>query len=219
MSFRLLFLLIISFSLIHSSASAQLFIKNSNKNDKWNHGKVLLKNGEKFEGKISFDNLSGHGIIKMKSKDSIALGNVYNTLEFSFIDSAKMKKRTFYSINLNGKQSFAEMLLQGKWMLLFGKNEITVTKSANTAITHTTLNDGTYVPYPTKYSSQETYKYFLVDLNSLTTQEINKKNILSSFQDEAAELEDFISNQNLKFRKAEDYISLLNKYEELKSTD
>jgi hypothetical protein len=219
MSFRSLFLFIISFSLIHSSASAQLFIKNSNKNDRWIHGKVLLKSGERFEGKISFDNLSAHGLIKMKSNDSIALGNVYNTLEFSFNDSAKMRKRTFYSINLNGKQSFAEMLLQGKWILLFGKTEITVAKSANTAITHTTLKDGTYVPYPTKYNSHKTYKYFLVDLNSLTTQEINKDNILSSLPDKAAELEDFISNQNLKFRKTEDYITLLNEYEELKSTD
>ncbi|WP_296619404.1 hypothetical protein [Marivirga sp.] len=217
MHIKFIAIAILSFFLFQYSAQSQLINKllKKNKPDKWVYGEVIFKNGEKFTGEISFNKLAPKGILKINKDDNLIVANVYNVLEFSYMDSSNMKRHHYYSIKLERNKVFAELLYNGSELLLFGRNEINIVKEVNTGIA--TGVDGRYTPYKTSgFNRYERYKYYLIDLNSLTVQEVDKKNILDHFSDKEKELKNFISNENLKLKSPESYILLVEKYEQLK---
>jgi hypothetical protein len=165
----------------------------------WNNKSVVYSIFNTYQlDKLNYNMLNDNFSVEL-SKDSLYI------LSKEKIDSVSIDSRTFVKRKLDNKVSFYEKIVQTKSIVLLKKYDVS-------------QKEGSFNPLDGKTSPSVLYKEetYYIDNNGLTKIKPSKKTILPYFKDKANEVNKFLKENKISFKKDSDLKELFKFYNSLK---
>lgn len=175
--------------------------------EKWNKGTVTLDNGTIYKDiSLKYDQVRDVLLFESKGGEAFEFVNKVKSFKIVTAESGENKERVFRSGYKQGndikENNFIEVLAVGKVELL---------KKTTKQI----LEESSYESALKKKNIHAKESHYLSDGTALSKIKMNEKSLLTALKDKDAELNEYLKKNNLKIKKEEDVLQLVNYYNSL----
>ena len=191
--------------------------------DQWYEGEVTFWSGRTLLCQLSYSPLVPEGLVKVADGDLTRVLTVYDIESFSFYNHDTYTDHTYYSLPLiNNRPMFVELLYEDCFYAILGSRSI-VAEITNYVPGPGGAMSRSYeyvnMSYAHAYQANAAsatkfimdYRWFLVDVENHQAHDFN----LNALDDQRKELRKFVRANKLQFDTVEDYIAVVQKYEDL----
>ena len=192
--------------------------------DHWFEGEVTFWNGKTIFCQLSYSPLVPEGMVKIADGDLIRVVTVHDVESFSFYNHDTYTDHTYYVLPLiNNRLMFAELLYEDCFYAILGSKsmlaEITNYLPGPSAGTISRSFEYVNMSYADAYRGNAAtatkfimdYRWFLIDIKEGKAYDFT----LDPLESEKKKLKKFISTNNLQFETLDDYIAVIQQYENL----
>ncbi|MEM6844840.1 MAG: hypothetical protein AAF632_21675, partial [Bacteroidota bacterium] len=192
--------------------------------DRWLEGEVTFWNGETIFCQLSYSPLVPEGMVKIMEDNLIRALTVHDVESFSFYNHDTYTNHTYYALPLiNDRLMFAELLYEDCYYAILGSRsllaEITNYLPGPSAGTVSRSFEYVNMSYADAYRGNAAtttkfimdYRWFLIDVKQGQAYDFS----LDALDDQRKKLRKFIRANNLEFETLNDYIKVVQQYENL----